>query len=99
MKTSIIGKLVAVAEPVKKENYSSQLIEINVKEFDSSSGEIKNDMTFPITIFNKYINELNAILLIDKRVVCKCYLKSLPTEKEGKKYNNIFLNAVKLEEA
>ena len=96
MQTNIIGQLISVAEPVKKDSYTSQLIEVNVKEFDTANGSLKSDQTFPITIFNKKIEELKAVLLLKERVMVKCYIKALKSEKDGKTYHNIALNGVSI---
>ena len=94
--TFIAGKITKV-EPVEtKSNYSSQRIEITVQEFDPSSGEPKTPSVFPLMIFNKNIAALAASTFLDKSVIAKCYLKSIPSEKDGKTYHNIGLNTVEL---
>jgi hypothetical protein len=98
MKTVIIGKLVTVAETEKKEAFSQQRIEVEVKEFDSTTGAEKSVKIFPITIFNKKITELNAIASKHARVAVTCYINSLRSEKDGKVFHNLALNAVELKE-
>ena len=96
MQTNIIGQLISVAEPVRKDSYTSQLIEVNVKEFDTTSGTLKSDQTFPITIFNKKIEELKAVSMLNQRVMVKCYIKALKSEKDGKTYHNLALNGISI---
>ncbi len=98
MKTVIIGKLISVGQTEAKENYSSQKIEIEHKDFDSTTGEIKNTSVFPITVFNKKITELNASASLNARVAVTCYIKALRSEKDGKIFHNLALNAVELKE-
>lgn len=99
MQTFITGKLALVGEIETKPNYSSQRLEILVREFNPDNGEFKGGQTFPITIFNKKIGEINAKELVGKHVVAKCYIKSLQSVKEGTTYNNLALNAVSVKEA
>jgi hypothetical protein len=94
--TFISGKLTLVEPVTTKETYSSQRIEITVQEFDPNSGEAKTPSVFPLMIFNKKIAELAALSKLNSQVIAKCYIKSIPSEKEGKTYYNIGLNAVEL---
>ncbi len=98
MKTVIVGKLITVGQVESKENYSSQKIEVEVKEFDNMSGEVKSCSVYPITIFNKKIVELNAVASSQARVTVTCYIKALRSEKDGKVFHNLALNAVELKE-
>jgi hypothetical protein len=96
MKTFLVGKVSKVEEIQNKDNYSSQKIEITVKSFDQNTGEEKKEEVFPVQIFNKNIAAIKAGELLGLQVKASCYIKSLKSEKDGKTFHNIALNATEI---
>lgn len=96
-KTTIIGVLTEVDQIQTKDNYSSQEARILVQEYDNETGKPRDPQVFPVTFFNKKIKECNPSAMVDKRVKCTAYLKSIMREKEGKTFFNVLLNGNNLE--
>jgi hypothetical protein len=98
MKTVIVGKLTKVEESEQKEKYKQQRIEVTVKEFDTTSGALKSESVFPMTIFNTKIESMNCKASLSAQVAVTCYIRSIKSEKDGKIFHNLALNAVEIKE-
>jgi hypothetical protein len=97
-KTIIIGVVTEFDQVITKDTYSSQQFRVLVTEFNQETGEKRPDQVFPITIFNKKIKELQIERFKNKRVKAEAFLKSQMSEKDGKVFFNLLLNAHKVEE-
>ena len=92
MKVLLTGKIINVGEVEQKDKFKSQRIRLEVLQFDSKTGEKKTSQFFDISLFNNKIEEFKADNFKGQFVSVGCYLRSLPSEHEGKTYYNIVLN-------
>ncbi len=60
--------------------------------FDSGTGEPKEEMIYPIALFNTAIEDFKADQWEGKRVQIACYVKTLKSEHDGKVFHNVVLN-------
>ena len=98
-KTTIIGTLTEVDQIETKENYSSQQARILVQEFDSETGKARDPQVFPVTFFNKKIKECGPSAMVNKKVRCTAFLKSVTKSTDKGTFYNVLLNGASLEEA
>ncbi|MES2287238.1 MAG: hypothetical protein V4547_16220 [Bacteroidota bacterium] len=99
MKTVITGVISKIDDEQVKPNYRLRNIEITVKNFDRETGAAISEEVFPMSVFNKKIDELKPLLKIDARVKVTAYLKSLKNEKDGKTFYNIAVNVSDMSDA
>ena len=98
-KTTIIGTLTEVDAIKTNENHSLQQPRIMVQEFDSETGKAREPQVFPVTFFNKKIKECGPSGMVNKKVRCTAYLKSVMKITDKGTFYNTLLNGASLEEA
>lgn len=95
----MIGVISKIEDEKVQPNYRLRNIEITVKNFDRETGQPVSEEIFPMSVFNKKIDEFKPLLKIDARVKITAYLKSLKNEKDGKTFYNIALNVSDMSDA
>lgn len=92
-KVKLRGLLTKIGEIEAKNESRSQRGEIEISQFNPSTGEPLKKQTFPFSIFGERIEKIQASKLIGKKVDGEFYLNSGINQKDDKVFHNLYLSA------